>query len=255
MTVSGFTSVEMLVLVAAAFGVGFAKTAIGGVASVSVALFAAVLPARESTGALLPLLLVGDVVAVSLYRQHADWPALLRLFPSVAVGVVLGTAFVAVVDDTGMRRTIGAVLLALVAVHLAQRWRQRGSDPEVVRAEQHRRRHATAVVFGVLAGFTTMVANSGGPVMSIYLLSAGLGMLGFLGTSAWFFFAVNLFKVPFSIGLDLIDADSLLLDAWLVPAVLVGAAVGRAVIARIDSRRFETLVLVFVVGSSLNLVR
>ena len=107
----------------------------------------------------------------------------------------------------------------------------------------------------MLAGFTTMVANSGGPVMSIYLLSAGLGMLGFLGTSAWFFFAVNLFKVPFSIGLDLIDVDSLLLDAWLVPAVLIGAAVGRAVIARIDSRRFETLVLVFVVGSSLNLVR
>jgi uncharacterized membrane protein YfcA len=253
--VSEFTGLELLVLVIAAVGVGFAKTAIGGVASISVALFAAVLPARESTGALLPLLLVGDVVAVTLYRRHADWPALLRLFPSVAVGVVLGTAFVAVVDDTAMRRTIGAVLLALVAVHLAQRWRQRGTDPEVVRAEQHRRRHAAAVVFGVLAGFTTMVANSGGPVMSIYLLSAGLGMLGFLGTSAWFFFAVNLFKVPFSIGLDLIDVDSLILDAWLVPAVLVGAAVGRAVIQRLDSRRFETLVLVFVVGSSLNLVR
>jgi uncharacterized membrane protein YfcA len=253
--VSEFTGLEWLVLVIAAVGVGFAKTAIGGVASISVALFAAVLPARESTGALLPLLLVGDVVAVTLYRRHADWPALLRLFPSVAGGVVLGTAFVAVVDDTAMRRTIGAVLLALVAVHLAQRWRQRGADPEVVRAEQHRRRHAAAVVFGVLAGFTTMVANSGGPVMSIYLLSAGLGMLGFLGTSAWFFFAVNLFKVPFSIGLDLIDVDSLILDAWLVPAVLVGAAVGRAVIQRLDSRRFETPVLVFVVGSSLNLVR
>ena len=147
------------------------------------------------------------------------------------------------------------MLLALVAVHLAQRWRQRGTDPGVVRAQRHRRRHAAAVVFGVLAGFTTMVANSGGPVMSIYLLSAGLGMLGFLGTSAWFFFAVNLFKVPFSIGLDLIDVDSLILDAWLVPAVLVGAAVGRAAIQRLDSRRFETLVLVFVVGSSLNLVR
>lgn len=246
---------EVVALVVAAIGVGFAKTAIGGVASVSVALFAFVLPAKESTGALLPLLLVGDVVAVSLYRQHADWPALLRLFPSVAVGVVVGSVFIARISDTGMRRTIGAVLLALVAVHLWQRWRRRERDPDELRAEQHRRRHVTALVFGVLAGFTTMVANSGGPVMAIYLLSAGMGMLGFLGTSAWFFFAVNLFKLPFSVGLDLITAESLVLDLWLVPAVLAGAAAGRAAVRRIDQARFETLVLVFVVLSSANLVR
>lgn len=246
---------EVLALVVAAVGVGFAKTAIGGVASVSVALFAVVLPAKESTGALLPLLLVGDVVAVSLYRQHADWPALLRLFPSVAVGVVVGAVFISRISDTGMRRTIGAVLLALVAVHLWQRRRQRARDPDELRAEQHRRRHALALGFGVLAGFTTMVANSGGPVMAIYLLSAGMGMLGFLGTSAWFFLAVNVFKLPFSVGLDLISVESLVLDLWLVPAVLAGAAAGRVVVRRIDQRRFETLVLVFVVLSSLNLVR
>lgn len=252
---SGFTPVEIGALVVAALLVGFAKTAIGGVLSISVAVFAAVLPARESTGALLPLLLVGDVVAVAVYRQHADWPALLRLFPSVAVGIVAGALFMAQVSDIEMRRTIGGVLLLLVAVHLWQRWRRRDADPEALRARQHRRRHTTALVFGVLAGFTTMVANSGGPVMSIYLLSAGLGMLGFLGTSAWFFFAVNLFKVPFSAGLSLITPSSLALNAWLIPAVLVGAVVGRLVIDRIDQGRFETLVLVFVVLSSLNLLR
>jgi uncharacterized membrane protein YfcA len=253
--VSDLATVEVLALVVAAVGVGFAKTAIGGVASVSVALFATVLPARESTGALLPLLLVGDVIAVTIYRRHADWPALLRLFPSVAVGVLVGVAFVARVDDTVMRRMIGGVLLVLVLVHLGQRWHRRDQDPYVMREEQHRRRHATALVFGVLAGFTTMVANAGGPVMSIYLLSAGLGMLGFLGTSAWFFLAVNLFKVPFSVGLDLISVESLILDLWLIPAVVVGAFLGRAVIHRIDQGRFEVLVLVFVVLSSAYLVR
>jgi len=253
--VNDYATVELVALVLAAVGVGFAKTAIGGVASISVALFAAVLPARESTGALLPLLLVGDVVAVTIYRRHADWPALLRLFPSVAAGIAVGVVFVARVGDSGMRRTIGAVLLVLVAVHLLQRWRRkRQPDPEASRAEQHRRRHATAAVFGVLAGFTTMVANAGGAVMSLYLLSAGLGMLGFLGTSAWFFLAVNLFKVPFSVGLDLITVDSLVLDAWLVPAVLLGAFLGRLVVQRIDQSRFETLVLAAVVLSSSYLV-
>jgi len=254
--VDDLSTLEVLAFVVAAIGVGFAKTAIGGVASISVALFATVLPARESTGALLPLLLVGDVVAVAIYRQHTDWAALLRLLPSVVVGILAGVVFVARVGDTGMRRTIGLVLLALVAVHLAQRWRQRRADADQPAAEERRpQRRTTAAVFGVLAGLTTMIANAGGAVMSIYLLSAGMGMLGFLGTTAWFFFAVNLFKVPFSVGLDLISVESLLLDAWLVPAVLVGALVGRAVVHRINQSRFEALVLASVVLSSLYLVR
>jgi len=249
--VGAYTGIELAALVVAALLVGFAKTAIGGAASISVAVFAAVMPARQSTGALLPLLLLGDVMAVHAYRRHADWPTLLRLFPSVAAGVLVGVAFVAHVDDTVMRRTIGAVLLALLAVQAVQRWRNRGSTTE----PSTRQRRVAALGFGLLAGFTTMVANSGGAVMSLYLLSAGLTMLGFLGTAAWFFLLVNAFKVPFSVGLDLIRPDSLVIDALLAPAVLVGAVIGRRVIHRLDQSVFERLVLLFTLVSSINLVR
>lgn len=239
-----------LLLAVAALLVGFAKTSIGGVASISVAVFAAVLPARDSTGALLPLLLVGDVVAVRAYRAHADWPTLLRLFPAVVVGVLAGAVFVGRVDDTVMRRTIGVILLALVAVHLWLRLRQRRGRPA---AGAHGR--VATGAYGTLAGFTTMVANAGGAVMSLYLLSAGASVLGFLGTTAWFFLLVNLLKVPFSVGLGLVTPTSLVLDATLVPFVLVGTYVGRRVIARIDHARFEALVLLVIVLSSLPLVR
>jgi uncharacterized protein len=255
----GLSAVELSALLVAAFCVGFAKTAIGGVASISVALFAAVLPARESTGVLLPLLLVGDLLAVGAYRRHADWATLFRLFPSVAVGVLVGAAFVAQVDDTVMRRTIGAVLLMLVAVHLWQRRRRDAAaidDPNAPSDESSPRgRHGAALFFGSLAGFTTMVANSGGAVMSLYLLSSGLSVLGFLGTGAWFFFIVNIFKVPFSVGLNLITPNALVLDAMLVPAVLLGAVVGRFTIKRIDRSKFEGAVLFFTITSSLNLLR
>ena len=243
----------------AAFCVGFAKTAIGGVASISVALFAAVLPARESTGVLLPLLLVGDLLAVGAYRRHADWATLLRLFPSVAVGVLVGVAFVARVDDTVMRRTIGAVLLMLVAVHLWQR--KRNDAASIAETDSSpgepspRGRHGAALFFGSLAGFTTMVANSGGAVMSLYLLFFGFSVFGFLGTAAWFFFILNMFKVPFSVSLNLLTVDALVLDAVLVPAVLLGGLVGRMTIKRIDRSKFEGAVLFFTVTSSLNLLR
>ncbi|WP_129844020.1 sulfite exporter TauE/SafE family protein [Streptomyces sp. RFCAC02] len=241
---SGLTGAEWTVLVVAALLVGFAKTSIGGVAAISVALFAAVLPARESSGALLPLLICGDLMAVGAYRRHVNWPELLRLLPSVVVGVLVGTAFVAWVDDTVMRRTIGGTLLAVVAVHLWQRRRpQTGAGP------------VRAAVFGLLAGFTTMVANAGGAVMSLYLLSAGFRKMAFLGTAAWFFFIVNLFKVPFSAGLGLIDGDSLGLNAALAGVVVAGGLLGRLVIRHVDEARFEKLVLAFTVVSALNLLR
>ncbi|KOT77776.1 membrane protein [Streptomyces rimosus subsp. pseudoverticillatus] len=259
-------------MVAAALLVGVSKTAVSGVGAISVALFAAVLPAKQSTGALLPLLLVGDVLAVSAYRWHADWPALLRLLPSVAVGVLLGAVFVARVDDAVMCRTIGVLLLTIVAHYLWQRRRTRtasgGSDttgaPQgrtdtecgtALPSAATRTQHGRALAFGLVAGFATMVANAGGPAMSLYLLSAGFTMLGFLGTAALFFLIVNLLKLPFSVGLGLIDTDALMLDALLVLAVPVGAFLGRAAVHRIDQALFERLMLVFTTLSSVNLLR
>lgn len=88
-----------------------------------------------------------------------------------------------------------------------------------------------------------MVANAGGPVMSLYLLSAGFRKLGFLGTSAWFFLIVNTSKVPFSVGLGLIDAQSLLLDAAMLLFVVPGAYIGRKCVDRINQKLFERLVI------------
>jgi uncharacterized protein len=245
--------------------VGLSKTAVPGAATVAVALFAAVLPARASTGALLVLLIVADLFAVWTYRAHADLATLRRLVPTVIAGVLAGTAFLAVAGDDGVRRTIGVILLALITLTLLRRAGRRrtfrtetgagapaagaeaaslaagrGSDP--ARDGRTRRRLATGA-YGVLGGFTTMVANSGGPVMSMYFLSSSYSMNRFLGTAAWFFFVVNLAKAPFSVGLGLIDAASLRLDLVLIPAVVAGALVGRRLARRINQQLFERLVI------------
>ncbi|WP_432484907.1 sulfite exporter TauE/SafE family protein [Kineococcus esterisolvens] len=244
----------LVLLVVAALVIGFAKTAVGGAATVAVAIFASVLPAKESTGAILPLLIVGDLFAVAAYRRHADWGLLLRLLPSVVVGVLAGAWFVGAVDDTVMRRSIGGVLLLLVALHLLRRHRLRRRGGDLVPASPGRRR-LVAAAFGLLAGFCTMVANAGGAPMSIYLFTMGLGVMSFLGTGAWFFFILNVFKLPFSAGLGLITAESLRLDLLLVPAVVAGALVGRWVVGRLNRERFENVVLGASALSALNLLR
>lgn len=237
---------QLAALAAASLLVGFSKTAVSGANTISLAVFAAVLPARESTGVLLPILIAGDILAVLVYRRHAHWPTLLRLFPAVAVGVVAGTVFMLWADDDAVARSIGAILLFMAGVTL---WRRRTAarieeTPDEQDADTPSRAgRAKARSYGVLGGFTTMVANAGGPVMSLYLLSAGFRKLGFLGTSAWFFLIVNTSKVPFSVGLGLIDAQSLLLDAALVLFVIPGAWLGRACVGRINQKLFEQIVI------------
>jgi uncharacterized protein len=244
-----------LLFALAALIVGLAKTSIGGLGTLAVVIFASQLPARESTGALLPLLMVGDVLAVAAYRRHANWRLLARLFPWLAVGVVLGAVFVAYVDDRAMRRSIGIVLLALVAVQLFSRherasgWR---TDPDA--SYRTRVQHIATASVGICAGFVTMVANAAGPLTTIYFLMAGLPMLEFLGTGAWLFLVVNLFKLPFSIGLGLIDATSLGTDAVLAPVVLLGAGIGYLLVRRINQRTFEWLALALAAVSSVPLV-
>ncbi|MGC0378976.1 sulfite exporter TauE/SafE family protein [Streptomyces sp. SAI-229] len=243
---------EFAALAFAALLVGFSKTAVSGANTVSLAVFAAVLPAKASTGVLLPILIAGDVLAVLTYRRHAHWPTLWRLFPAVAAGVVVGTLFLVWADDGIVRSSIGVILLLMAGVTV---WRRRTAEaeeePDKVTTRAGR---AKARSYGVLGGFTTMVANAGGPVMSMYLLSAGFRKLGFLGTSAFFFLIVNTSKLPFSAGLGLIDADSLLLDAALVLFVVPGAFLGKWAVNRIDQRLFERLVIAATVVGGVQLL-
>jgi uncharacterized protein len=156
-------------------------------------------------------------------------------------------------DDGAVRTSIGAILLLMAGVTV---WRRRKADsadddPDAVTTRAGR---VKAGSYGVLGGFTTMVANAGGPVMSMYLLSAGFRKLGFLGTSAFFFLIVNVSKVPFSAGLGLIDGNSLLLDAALAVFVVPGAFLGKWAVTRINQRLFEQLVIAATIVGGLQLL-
>lgn len=246
-TLSPMTTATVLLLAAAALVIGFSKTSIGGLASIAIAIFASVMPARESTGAILLPLIVGDIVAVWHYRREADLRLLRRLIPAVIPGLALGALFLAVVDDTFLRRAIGVLLLLMAGLQLVLRWR----SPNLTMIGDS---HAAGLTTGVATGFATMTANSAGAVMTLYLLAQGVEKLRFLGTSALFFFGVNLIKVPFSIGLGFIDLDTLRLTAMLAPLVVLGCWVGLHTARRLSQARFDQAVLAATILSALALV-
>ncbi|MBT9256838.1 sulfite exporter TauE/SafE family protein [Phycicoccus sp. MAQZ13P-2] len=222
----------------AAVVIGYSKTALGGLAVVSVAIFASVLPARQSTGAILAVLVVGDLVAVAHYRRDADWSLIRRLLPAVLPGLVLGSLFLGVVDDTTLRRSIGGILLVLVLLQLWVKRRSDGGGSDV-----HERR-PVAWAAGTGVGFATMTANAAGAVMTLYLSASGIDKRRFVGTNAWFFLIVNLVKVPFSVGLGLLHPADVGRAALLAPLVLVGGLLGYATVRRIGQGTFDVAVLV-----------
>jgi uncharacterized protein len=226
---------------------GASKTGIPGLGILVVPLMAMVLPARDSTGVLLGILILGDLFAVIYHRYNARWVHILRLLPPTLVGIVAGYLCLRIVTNEQLTPVIGAIVLILLGVNY---WRTsvRGPDAPVPTQRWF------ALVMGFIAGATTMMANAAGPVMVIYLLAMQLPKVAFAGTSAWFFFIVNWSKVPFSANLKLITPEYIRLDLTMLPAIAAGALIGILFLKRIPQKSFNAVVQILAAIAALRLL-
>jgi uncharacterized membrane protein YfcA len=187
------------------------------------------------------------VLAVAIFRQHAHWPTIGRVLPPAIVGIVVGYFVMMLIPDHSFRRVIGGVVMLMVILQIARR---RGG----VWAEKVPHSRWFAWFMGIWTGINTMVANAAGPVATLYLLALKMQKLEFVGTIAWLFLIINLSKVPFSAHLGLINGESLLLNAVLLPAVAAGVFLGRAFIGIISQRLWEAALLGFAALASIRLL-
>jgi uncharacterized membrane protein YfcA len=217
-----------------AFNIGVAKTGMPGLGILAIPLFVVTVgDARLSAGWLLPVLLSGDLFAVFYYRRHAAAGKLFSLMPSVAVGLALGSWMLRF-DDHVLRPVVGGIILSMLLLYLI---RKRSVNPLPTDGI------AYTAFYGTFAGFATMIANAAGPVMNIYLLSKRLTREEFVATGAWFFFLVNLSKIPVYLNHGMISSQSLAFDAVLLPASIGGALAGRKLLRLLPERVFEWSVI------------
>jgi len=150
-------------------------------------------------------------------------------------------------NESVYKPTIGVTILLLTILQVIRSFRPEwfGSVP-----------HSTwfAWTIGLVAGGATMLANAAGPIFTIYCLAIALPKFELVGTSAWFFFIINAFKVPFSVALGLIHGPTLALNLLLSPAILAGIFIGRWLTAHIPQRLFDTLLLAFAFVAALRLI-
>jgi uncharacterized protein len=233
--------------IVAAICAGLSKAGFAGMGLVAVIVFANIFGARDSTGVVLPLLIAADIGAVTIYRQHVRWDYIRRTWPAAAVGVMLGAFLLSRLNNASFRPILGSIILTLSIAQLVRMLRP--ATPASLSPSR-----PLALALGLLAGTTTMMANAAGPLVALYFVAVGLPKFEVVGTLAWFFFLINLFKLPFSVGIGVVHRSSLMFDAVLVPAVLAGLLGGRWLIHRIPQRTFDWLMLLFAGVASLRLI-
>ena len=238
---------DWTLLAIAAFGIGITKSGFSGVSMVHVYLFASVFGAKDSTGIVLPMLIAGDIFAMSVYGKRANWSYVRRMMPPTMIGVVVGWLLMFRLPETYYRPLIGMIILVLTVMQIIRLWKE-----EWLANVPHAAWFAWSM--GILVGLTTMLANAAGPVFGLYLLAIGLPKLEFVGTAAWFFLILNIVKIPFSWSLGLIRIDTLALNAMLLPLVGLGLWVGSLVIRKIPQRFFDSLILILTGVASIRML-
>jgi uncharacterized membrane protein YfcA len=237
---------QLAVGAAAALLVGLTKTAMPGLGMLIVVLMAMAFDnAKLSVGALLPLLICGDLFAVGYYRRHAQWKRIWPLLPWVALGMGLAALFLRWIPNHAFRPFLGGLVLALIVLDLLRRrmsWSRMPGHP------------AFGASIGVLAGFATTIGNAAGSIMIIYLLSHGLDKQRFIGTLAWYFLIVNAAKVPLFAALGMITPQTLLFDVFVIAFVASAALAGARLLPRIPQRVFNTAVLLLAAAAALKLL-
>ena len=194
------------------------------------------------------MLICADIFAVVYYNRHAQWHIIKRLIPWMIVGVLVGVWVGNDISETVFKRLMAIIIIISVGIMFYTESRKSNTVPT---------NKLFAIITGFLAGFTTMIGNLAGPISNIYFLAMRFPKNEFIGTAAWLFFIINVFKLPFHIFIwKTVTTETLVLNSMLIPAVIIGFFLGAYIvklISNVNYRRF--ILIVTAIGGVIMLIK
>jgi uncharacterized protein len=220
----------------AAFFIGLSKAGLKGIDMMNVTIMAIVFGSKASTGIVLPLLCIADIIAVSYYHRHAQWNHFWKLIPWMAIGILVGVYVGKDMNEAVFRKIMAVIIIVTVAIMIALEMRKNPLIPS---------NKLFVANMGLAAGFTTMLGNLAGAFSNIYFLAMRMSKNDFIGTAAWIFLVINLFKLPFQVFFwKNITLESVYTDLLLLPAMLIGFWVGLRIVSKIKDDNYRKVVIV-----------
>lgn len=230
-----YSITNWLLLAIAGFCIGMSKAGLKGVDMLNITIMAIVLGSKSSTGVVLPLLCVADFLAVMYYRRHVSWPHFRKLAPWITAGILIGVLVGRNMNELYFKKVMAVIIILAVIIMIFLEMRRSLVLPS---------NKLFAAALGLVAGVTTMLGNLGGSFANIYFLAMRFPKNGFIGTAAWLFFCVNLFKLPFQyLVWHNINMETLSTDLVLIPALLLGFWAGVKVVAEMHDDGYRKIVI------------
>lgn len=225
-----------LLILIAAFIIGLSKAGLKGIDMMNVTIMAIVFGGKASTGVVLPLLCVADIMAVIFYNRHAQWPHFWKLIPWMILGILIGVFLGKDLNEAIFRKLMAFIIILTVVIMIALEFRKTTDVPS---------NKLFVSGMGITAGFTTMLGNLAGAFSNIYFLAMRMPKNDFIGTAAWVFLVINLFKLPFQVLYwQNITPVTLQTDLLLLPALFAGFWAGLKIVAKIKDDSYRKVVIV-----------
>ncbi len=231
--------------IAAVILIGLSKGGFSGLSALAMPLLTLTISPVRAAAILLPIMIAQDWVSVWAFRRDFNARNLAILIPSALIGVGLGWALAAHVSDAVVQLAVGLISVGFVLFMLARR-RLQTDKPAAAKV-------GPGVLWGSLAGFTSMVSHAGGPPFMVYVMPQRLSPRVFAGTGTMFFASVNLLKVPPYLMLGQFSRENLIASAILLPVAILSTLAGVWLVRRVSAERFYSLVLTltFLIGLKL----
>lgn len=229
------TALQWLAIGFAVFLLGFSKSGIKGIGIIIIVVLAFVFGEKASTGILLPMLVCADIIAVIYYNRHAQWKYIKKLIPSMIVGVLVGVWIGNYISEILFKRLMAVIIIVSVIIMLFSENRKSNTIPKS---------KFFSITTGFLAGFSTMIGNLAGPIANIYFLAMRFPKNEFIGTAAWLFFIINVFKLPFHFLVwKTVTVETLTLNSVLIPIAVIGFFIGARIVKLISNVNYRRFIL------------
>jgi uncharacterized membrane protein YfcA len=224
--------------------VGLSKGGFAGISALSVPLLALQISPLLGAAIMLPILMVQDVVSVWAYWGKWDKANLKVLFPGAVLGIFAGYLLAAYVSDAAFKLALGIVSLIFGVRNMLHK------GPEVPKPVNPR----AGVFWGAMAGFTSMIANIGGPPFQIHVMPQRLPRDVLVGTTSIFFAVVNWVKVPPFIALGLFTRETLMTSVALFPLAIAATWAGVLLVRRVSAENFTRIIYVLMMLIGVRLI-
>lgn len=229
------STLQWIAICFAVFLLGISKSGIKGIGIVLVIILAFVFGEKASTGILLPMLIAADIMAVIYYNRHANWKYIKKLMPWMIIGVIVGVWLGNDISEELFKKLMAIIIIVSVLVMFLTERHKSSKVPT---------NPIFSIIAGFFSGFSTMIGNLAGPIANVYFLAMRLPKNEFIGTAAWLFFIINIFKLPFHFFVwKTVTKETLVLNVVLFPIIFLSFLAGVCIVKQISNVKYRYFIL------------